>query len=73
MGKRLPQLYYIKVKISYDLGFIVRERIQISASGHTDADQYYWAPIFSDSVEGQFYRYRMKQNRQGVASLYRAN
>ena len=22
MGKRLPQLYYIKVKISYDLGFI---------------------------------------------------
>ena len=23
MGKRLPQLYYIKIKISYDLGFIV--------------------------------------------------
>ena len=23
MGKRLPQLYYIKMKISYDLGFIV--------------------------------------------------
>ena len=22
MGKRLPQLYYIKMKISYDLGFI---------------------------------------------------
>ena len=22
MGKRLPELYYIKVKISYDLGFI---------------------------------------------------
>ena len=22
MGKRLPQLYYIKTKISYDLGFI---------------------------------------------------
>ena len=22
MGKRLPQLYYMKVKISYDLGFI---------------------------------------------------
>ena len=22
MGKRLPQLYYITVKISYDLGFI---------------------------------------------------
>ena len=22
MGKRLPQLYYIKIKISYDLGFI---------------------------------------------------
>ena len=21
MGKRLPQLYYIKTKISYDLGF----------------------------------------------------
>ena len=21
MGKRLPQLYYIKMKISYDLGF----------------------------------------------------
>ena len=25
MGKRLPQLYYIKMKISYDLGFIVIE------------------------------------------------
>ena len=23
MEKRLPQLYYIKMKISYDLGFIV--------------------------------------------------
>ena len=22
MGQRLPQLYYIKMKISYDLGFI---------------------------------------------------
>ena len=22
MGKRLPQLYYIRMKISYDLGFI---------------------------------------------------
>ena len=22
MGKRLPQLYYIMIKISYDLGFI---------------------------------------------------
>ena len=22
MGKKLPQLYYIKTKISYDLGFI---------------------------------------------------
>ena len=22
MGKRLPQLYYIKMKISYDLGFV---------------------------------------------------
>ena len=22
MGRRLPQLYYIKMKISYDLGFI---------------------------------------------------
>ena len=22
MGKRLPQLYYIKMKISYDVGFI---------------------------------------------------
>ena len=22
MGKRLPQLYYVKMKISYDLGFI---------------------------------------------------
>ena len=22
MGKRLPELYYIKMKISYDLGFI---------------------------------------------------
>ena len=22
VGKRLPQLYYIKMKISYDLGFI---------------------------------------------------
>ena len=22
MGKRLPQLYYIKMKISFDLGFI---------------------------------------------------
>ena len=22
MGKRLPELYYIKTKISYDLGFI---------------------------------------------------
>ena len=22
MGKRLPQLYYIKMKMSYDLGFI---------------------------------------------------
>ena len=22
MGKRLPQLYYIKMKISYDMGFI---------------------------------------------------
>ena len=22
MGKRLPQLYYLKLKISYDLGFI---------------------------------------------------
>ena len=22
MGKRLPQLYYIKMEISYDLGFI---------------------------------------------------
>ena len=22
MGKRLPQLYYIKIKISFDLGFI---------------------------------------------------
>ena len=25
MGKRLPQLYYIKMKISYDLGFIAIE------------------------------------------------
>ena len=22
MGKRLPELYYIKIKLSYDLGFI---------------------------------------------------
>ena len=22
MGKRLPQLYYVKIKISFDLGFI---------------------------------------------------
>ena len=26
MGKRLPQLYYIKMKISYDLGFIIYYR-----------------------------------------------
>ena len=25
MGKRLPELYYIKMKISYDLGFIAIE------------------------------------------------
>ena len=25
MGKKLPQLYYIKMKISYDLGFIAIE------------------------------------------------
>ena len=29
MGRRLPQLYYIKIKISYDLGFIVFLRTKI--------------------------------------------
>ena len=30
MEKRLPQLYYIKIKISYDLGFIKWKQLTIN-------------------------------------------
>ena len=31
MGKRLPQLYYTKMKISYDLGFVAIELVAMAS------------------------------------------
>ena len=51
----------------------LREGVQISASGHADADQS--GPDFFRFRFNRyrFYRYRLKRNRQRVKLLHRAN
>ena len=46
----------------------LREGVQISASGHADADQ-----SGPDFFRFRFNRYRLKRNRQRVKLLHRAN
>ena len=55
-GKRLPQLYYIKMKISYDLGFIA-----IGVAMATYRRHYVCYLPLSFSVPGVFLRNRLRE------------
>ena len=56
MGKRLPQLYYIKTKISSDLGFIAIEVAMATQQRHY---VFYLSVCFS--VPGVFLRNRLRE------------
>ena len=56
MGKRLPQLYYIKMKTSYDLGFIA-----IGVAIATWRRHYVFYLSFCFSVPGVFLRNRLRK------------
>ena len=65
MGKRLPQLYYMKMKISHDLGFIT-----ISHHGNvmTASRVFYLSLCFS--VPGAFFKKSLKGcNYAGTAII----
>ena len=56
MGKRLPQLYYIKMKISCDLGFIA-----IGVTMATLQRHYVFYLSLCFSVPGVFLRNRLRE------------
>ena len=56
MEKRLPQLYYIKMKISYDLGFIA-----IGVAMATQRRHYVFYLSLCFSVPGGFLRNRLRE------------
>ena len=56
MEKRLPQLYYIKMKISYDLGFIA-----IGVTMVTQRRHYVFYLSLCFSVPGGFLRNRVRE------------
>ena len=68
MEKRLPQLYYIKMKISYDLGFIA-----IGVAMATFRRHYVFYLSLSFSVPGVFSRNRLREYVPAIiASLLRS-
>ena len=56
MAKRLPQLYYIKMKIFYDLGFIA-----IGVAMATSRSHYVFYLSFCFSVTGVFFKNRSRE------------
>ena len=56
MGKQLPQLHYIKMKISYDLGFIA---IGVATATYQRYYVFYLSLCFS--VPGVFLRNRLRE------------
>ena len=56
MEKRLPQLYYIKIKISYDLSFIA-----IGVAMATQRRHYVFYLSLCSSVPGVFLRNRLRE------------
>ena len=56
MGKRLPQLYYIKTKISYDRGFIA-----IGVANATQWRHYFFNLSLCFSVPGVFWRNSLRE------------
>ena len=56
MGKRLPQLYYVKMKLSFDLGFIA-----IGVAMATQRRHYVFYSSLCFSVPRVFLRNRLRE------------
>ena len=63
-GKRLPQLYYIKMKISYDLGFFAIGVAKVTYRRHY---VFYLSLCFS--VPGVFLRNRLREFVPAIIAL----